>query len=187
MLATKKPAGWMRSPRPAISPLAVSMTVTSSASGSNARTNTPAEVLCMPRNAKGSSRRPATIASTSRLGRCGMLVPARFRPRHLLDDAQDPIERDRDPPRAVGQLVRHLIHGLFEREEIDQRLGLQFARGIGGAAAHRPAIGGPEAVDRTLPPPLGDRAPPRDRRRPGPATPAHRRARRRPARPDHPG
>src|SRR5258708_20829143 len=75
----------------------------------------------MPRKAKGSSCRPATIASTSRLGRCGMLVPARFRPRHLLDDAQDAVERDCHPPGAVGQLVGHLVNRLFEREEVDLR------------------------------------------------------------------
>src|SRR5712671_7036498 len=128
MLATKRPAGWMRSPRAAISPVAVSMTAISSASGSIARTKIPAADLCMPRNAKGSSCRPATIASTSRLGRCGMLVPARFRPRHLLDDAQDAVERDCHPPGAVGQLVGHLVNRLFEGEEVDQSLGLQFAR-----------------------------------------------------------
>src|SRR5213595_1515493 len=128
MLATKNPAGWMRSPRAAISPFAVSMTAISSASSSIARTKIPAGDLCIPRNAKGSSCRPATIASTSRLGRCGMLVPGCSRPRYLLDDAQDPVERDRHPSRTVGQLVRHLVHGLFEREEIDERLGLQFAR-----------------------------------------------------------
>src|SRR5947207_12062849 len=148
MLATKKPAGWMRSPRAATSPVAVSMTIISSASGSSARTNTPAEFLCMPRNAKGSSCRPATIASTSRLGRCGMLVPGRFFPDRLFDDPQDPVERARDPPRAVGQFVRHFVDGFFEREELDQRLGLQFARRIGGAAGHRPAIGAAEAAGR---------------------------------------
>src|SRR5947207_6775891 len=187
MLATKKPAGWMRSPRAAISPLAVSMTTISSASGSSARTNTPAEVLCMPRNAKGSSCRPATIASTSRLGRCGMFVPGRFRPRHLLDDSQNPVERDRDPPWTVGKLVRHFVDGCFEREEIDQRLGLQFARGIGGATAHHPAICGAEAVDRTLPPGFGERVHPRHCRRTGLAELAHRRGRGVVERPDHSG
>src|SRR5438105_7989635 len=166
MLATNNPAGWIRSPRPATSPLAVSMTAIASASGSIARTKIPAADLCMPRNAKGSSCRPATIASTSRLGRCGMLVPGCSRPRHLLDNPQDPVERDRHPSRTIGQLVRHLVHGLFEGEEIDQRLGLQFARRVGGAAAHLLAIGGTKAVDRTLPPGFGKLPHPRHRRRP---------------------
>src|SRR6266542_6435620 len=106
----------------------------------------------MPRKANGSPCRPATMASTSGLGREGMLVPGDFLSGHLLDYAQDPVERDRHPGWPVGQLVGNLVDGLFEGKEIDQRLGLQLARRIGRAAAHLLAVGGAEAVDRALPP-----------------------------------
>src|SRR3984893_2044946 len=98
------------------------------------------------------------MASTSGLGRDGMLVPDELFPRHLLDHAQDAVERDRHPTRAVGQLVGHLVDGLFEGEEIDQRLGLQLARRVGWAAAYLPEVGGAEAVDRALPPGIGEAA-----------------------------
>src|SRR5438046_6095095 len=108
----------------------------SSASGSMARTYRPTEVLCIPRKSNGSPCVPAAIASTSGLRRRGICLPA-----HLGQDAQDPVQWDRHPFRPIGELVAHFIDGFFKREEIDQRLRLQLARGISGAAAHCLAIG----------------------------------------------
>src|SRR5437763_4323186 len=124
MLATKMPAGCMRSPCATIVPLVASTTDIASASGSMARTYRPTEVLCMPRKANGSPCVPAAIASTSGLRRRGICLPA-----HLGQDAQDPVQWDRHPFRPIGELVAHFIDGFFKREEIDQRLRLQLARG----------------------------------------------------------
>src|ERR1700693_1614156 len=126
----------MRSPCTTIVPLAASTTDIASASGSIARTYRPTEVLCMPRKAKGSLWVPAAMLSTSGLRRCGIPLPA-----HPCQHAQDAGERDRHPFRPVGKLVGHLVHGFFKREKIDQCPGLQFARRVGGTAAHRLAIG----------------------------------------------
>src|SRR5580704_19601013 len=149
----------MRSPCTTIVPLAASTTDIASASGSMARTYTPTEVLCMPRKAKGSLCVPAATASTSGLRRCGIPLPA-----HLCQHAQDAGERDRHPFRPVGELVRHLVDGFFEGEEIDQRPRLQLARRIGGTPAHRLAVGCAETIHRALPPCIGEYGQTRRRR-----------------------
>ena len=185
----------------------------------------------MPRKANGSSCRPATIASISPLGRCGMPIPAAIRsalapsprprgegaqwpprwnsarqvrvppsrvpspretgrgtgwglppgaprrsglqqPGHratrALQNAQDAVERDRYPCRSVGKLVLHLVDRLLQREEIDQRPALQFARRIGaepriardrrrGSRRRRAAASSRRAPPGAAKPPAGSR------------------------------
>ena len=64
---------------------------------------------------------------------------------------------------------------------------MQFADGIGGAAPHRPAVGGAEAVHRALPPGIGKRGEPWRRGGPRLADLPHRGDRRVIERADHAG
>src|SRR5438105_14322098 len=104
----------------------------------------------MPRKPNGSLWRAWTTASICES--TGRRMSASALPRQNVEDA---LQRDRDPLRPVRQLVADLVHRLFELEECQHLARLALIRRIGGAAAHRPPVGGAQPVDGALAPGLG--------------------------------
>src|SRR4051812_5732774 len=109
---SKTPPGCTCSSSTSLSP---ACTLTDCAAGRSARTSTPPLYLCAPRIECGSPCSRRTMRSRSGADAAGVISLR-------LHEAQDALDGDAHPVRAVVDLVVQLVHGLLQLEN-GQELG----------------------------------------------------------------